>query len=156
MNKPQLTGLQRKQLQEILVSNLRGIRSQPSFDLNKVDYIIPTDELGYRLNSIVDGFAQVLSVKAESELAPGPWVVTHSPLNGYRVSDKTGCGVVVVLKDVNDKVNAKLIGSAPMMLDALEAMLKRFEPETHDGSGCMFKNCELCKADAAIRAAKGE
>lgn len=151
MNKPQLTGLQRKQLQEILVSNLRGIRSQPSFDLGKIDYIIPTDELGHRLNSIVDGFAQVLSVKAESKLAPGPWVVTHSPVNGYRVSDKTGWGVAVVLKDVNDKVNAHLIAAAPQMLEALEAVFNDFKRDKGD----IFIST-MQQVKAAIRAAKGE
>lgn len=87
---------------------------------------------------------------------PGPWKITHTEQMGYRVSDSTGWGVAIVLKDVNDKANARLIAAAPQMLEALEAMLKRFEPEIHDAAGCMFKNCELCKAIAAIAAAKGE
>ena len=42
------------------------------------------------------------------------------------------------------------------MREALEAIVKRFQPESHDAAGCMFKSCELCKAVAAIAAAKGE
>lgn len=42
------------------------------------------------------------------------------------------------------------------IIEALESMLKRFELETHDSRGCMFKNCELCKAHTAIKAAKGK
>ena len=57
-----------------------------------------------------------------SKHTPGPWVVTHSPLSGYRVSDKTGWGVAVVLKDTNDEDNARLIAAAPQMLEALEAV----------------------------------
>ena len=91
-----------------------------------------------------------------SKYTPGPWKTTHSEVNGYRVSDSTGWGVAVVLKDTNDEANARLIAAAPQMFEALEAMLKRFEPEIHNAAGCMFKNCELCKAIAAIAAAKGE
>ena len=86
----------------------------------------------------------------------GPWKITHTAINGYRVNDSTGWGVAIVLKDVNDKANAQLIAAAPQMLEALEAIIKRFQPESHDAAGCMFKNCELCKAIAAIAAAKGE
>ena len=53
-------------------------------------------------------------------------------------------------------IRDSLIAAAPQMLEALEAMVKRFQPESHDAAGCMFKNCELCKAVAAIAAAKGE
>ena len=55
-----------------------------------------------------------------------------------------------------DAANFRLQQAAPQMLEALEAMIKRFQPESHDAAGCMFKNCELCKAIAAIAAAKGE
>lgn len=55
-----------------------------------------------------------------SKFSEGPWVATHSPLNGYRVSDKTGWGVAVVLKDTNDADNARLIAAAPQMLELLK------------------------------------
>ncbi len=61
-----------------------------------------------------------------SKYSPGPWVTTHSPLTGYRVSDKTGWGVAVVLKDTNDEANARLIAAAPDMLEALRELLGDF------------------------------
>jgi hypothetical protein len=50
----------------------------------------------------------------------GPWKITHTALNGYRVSDSTGWGVAVVLKDTNDEANARLIAAAPLMLELLK------------------------------------
>ncbi len=58
-----------------------------------------------------------------SKFSEGPWVITHSPLNGYRVSDKAGWGVAVVLKDINDDANARLIAAAPAMYEALQKIL---------------------------------
>ena len=59
-----------------------------------------------------------------SKYAPGPWKITHTALNGYRVNDSTGWGVAIVLKDVNDKANARMIAAAPQMLEALERLSK--------------------------------
>ena len=89
-----------------------------------------------------------------SKFSEGPWVATHSPLNGYRVSDKTGWGVAVVLKDTNDEANARLIAAAPQMLDALEAAYDHICP---DGDPLDAREFEVCsKIEAAIAAAKGE
>ena len=54
----------------------------------------------------------------------GPWKITHTAINGYRVNDSTGWGVAIVLKDVNDKANARLIAAAPQMLEALEELVE--------------------------------
>ena len=53
----------------------------------------------------------------------GPWKITHTALNGYRVSDSTGWGVAIVLKDPNDKANARLIAAAPDMRTALREVI---------------------------------
>ena len=83
----------------------------------------------------------------------GPWKITHTALNGYRVSDSTGWGVAIVLKDVNDEANAHLIAAAPQMLEALEAAISALE----DASCLGFNLTEqIKKVDAAIRAANGE
>lgn len=96
-----------------------------------------------------------------SKYSPGPWVVTHSPLNGYRVSDKTGWGVAVVLKDTNDADNARLIAAAPQMLEALEAARLFIEngiemgyiSEPQPGTP---ESATLPAIKEAVRAAKGE
>ncbi len=51
---------------------------------------------------------------------PGPWKITHTALNGYRVSDSMGWGVAAILKDTNDEANARLIAAAPEMLELLK------------------------------------
>ena len=56
----------------------------------------------------------------------GPWKITHTAINGYRVNDSTGWGVALVLKDTNDDANARLIGAAPDMLEALRELLGDF------------------------------
>lgn len=58
-----------------------------------------------------------------SKHAPGPWGITHTALMGFRVSDSTGCGVAVVLKDINDEDNARLIAAAPDMRAALREVI---------------------------------
>lgn len=63
---------------------------------------------------------------------PGPWKITHTALNGYRVSDSTGWGVAVVLKDTNDDANARLIAAAPDMFELLERTIKRLEQWDRD------------------------
>ena len=84
----------------------------------------------------------------------GPWKITHTALNSYRVSDSTGWGVAIVLKDVNDKANAHLIAAAPQMLEALEAAYEHICP---DGDPLDAREFEVCgKIEAAIAAAKGE
>ena len=50
----------------------------------------------------------------------GPWKITHTAINGYRVSDSTGWGVAAILKDTNDEANARLIAAAPEMLELLK------------------------------------
>ncbi len=83
--------------------------------------------------------------------SPGPWKTTHSEVNGYRVSDSTGWGVAVVLKDVNDEANARLIAAAPQMLEALEtadALIHRLL------MGADYAQKEVEEIRAAIRAAK--
>ncbi len=84
-----------------------------------------------------------------SKHAPGPWVVTHSPLSGYRVSDKTGWGVAVVLKDTNDEANARLIAAAPQMLEALEMVVAWDDDPIGNALG-------IGAIKEAIKAAKGE
>ena len=89
-----------------------------------------------------------------SKHAPGPWELTHTALMGFRVSDSTGWGVAVVLKDTNDEANARLIAAAPQMLDALEAAYDHICP---DGDPLDAREFEVCsKIEAAIAAAKGE
>ena len=61
-----------------------------------------------------------------SKYAPGPWKLTHTKIQGFRVSDSTGWGVAIVLKDVNDKANARLIAAAPEMLEALREFMGDF------------------------------
>ena len=86
--------------------------------------------------------------------APGPWKTTHSEVNGYRVSDSTGCGVAVVLKDTNDDANARLIAAAPAMLEALEKIAEigrqKGDARPQDAVSCFLI------AEEAIKAAKGE
>jgi len=53
----------------------------------------------------------------------GPWKLSHTRIQGFRVSDSTGWGVAVVLKDTNDEANARLIAAAPVMLEALQKIL---------------------------------
>jgi hypothetical protein len=89
-----------------------------------------------------------------SKRTPGPWVITHSPLNGYRVSDKTGWGVAVVLKDTNDEANARLIAAAPEMLEALEMADELIDQLVIDNTDNYAE--ERAKIRAAIATAKGE
>ena len=84
----------------------------------------------------------------------GPWKITHTALNGYRVSDSTGWGVAVVLKDTNDEANARLIAAAPQMLEALEKIAEigrqKGDARPQDAVSCFVI------AETAIVAAKGE
>ena len=107
-----------------------------------------------------------------SKHTPGPWKITHSEVNGYRVSDSTGWGVAVVLKDTNDEANARLIAAAPQMLEALELLSEAVRSldeqisTVHDKivitdavSLLRLQNNALLavkQAEAAIVAAKGE
>ena len=94
--------------------------------------------------------------KQMSKHTPGPWKTTHSEVNGYRVSDSTGWGVAVVLKDTNDEANARLIAAAPQMLEALQTafdLLKEYQsmyqhPDNIDP--------EIDEIEAVLMAAKGE
>ena len=97
-----------------------------------------------------------------SKHTPGPWKITHSEVNGYRVSDSTGWGVAVVLKDTNDEANARLIAAAPQMLEALEGdaaywYYKR-SPSIPEQSELISLGAEQAQRliKAAIVAAKGE
>ena len=110
--------------------------------------------------------------KQMSKHTPGPWKITHTALNGYRVSDSTGWGVAIVLKDVNDKANAQLIAAAPQMLEALERLCEAARAldeqisTVHDKivitdaiSLLRLQNAALSavkQAEAAIATAKGE
>jgi len=91
-----------------------------------------------------------------SKHAPGPWKITHSEVNGYRVSDSTGWGVAVVLKDVNDEANAHLIAAAPQMLEALERLRGWVVAEAEQFGAVLPDDDIMEQATAAIRAAKGE
>ena len=84
----------------------------------------------------------------------GPWKITHTAINGYRVNDSTGWGVAIVLKDVNDKANARLIAAAPQMLDALENAVGAMETADNNGAAGLQRAIEM--ALEAIAAAKGE
>ena len=94
--------------------------------------------------------------------APGPWKTTHSEVNGYRVSDSTGWGVAVVLKDTNDEANARLIAAAPQMLEALEACAAYWHckrsPGIPEHSELVSLSAEQAQKliRAAMAAAKGE
>ena len=94
--------------------------------------------------------------------SPGPWKTTHSELTGYRVSDSTGWGVAVVLKDTNDEANARLIAAAPQMLEALEACAAYWHykrsPGIPEHSELVSLSAEQAQKliRAAIAAAKGE
>jgi len=59
-----------------------------------------------------------------SKHTPGPWKLSHTRIQGFRVSDSTGWGVAVVLKDTNDEANARLIAAAPQMKAALQEITK--------------------------------
>ena len=96
-----------------------------------------------------------------SKHTPGPWKTTHSEVGGYRVSDSTGWGVAVVLKDTNDEANAHLIAAAPQMLEALEACADYWHIKHNPGD----EHGELLSLSAeraqrlirvALAAAKGE
>jgi len=89
-----------------------------------------------------------------SKHTPGPWKTTHSAMSGYRVSDSTGWGVAVVLKDANDEANAHLIAAAPQMLEALEKIAE-IGRQNGDATRQHAVSCFLI-AEAAIKAAKGE
>ena len=97
-----------------------------------------------------------------SKHTPGPWKITHTALNGYRVSDSTGWGVAVVLKDTNDDANARLIAAAPQMLEALEACAAYWHckrsPGIPEHSELVSLSAEQAQRliKAAIAAAKGE
>ena len=97
-----------------------------------------------------------------SKHTPGPWKITHSEVNGYRVSDSTGWGVAVVLKDTNDEANARRIAAAPMMLEALEACASYWyykrSPSIPEQSELISLGAEQAQRliKAAIVAAKGE
>ena len=88
----------------------------------------------------------------------GPWKITHTALMGFRVSDSTGWGVAVVLKDTNDDANARLIAAAPQMLEALDELVdlkdRRHTLATEIYQQARERAWEKCRA--AIRAAKGE
>lgn len=90
-----------------------------------------------------------------SKHTPGPWKTTHSEVGGYRVSDSTGWGVAVVLKDTNDEANARLMAAAPQMFEALEtadALIHRLLM----GADYAQKEVEVIKAalEAAERGGK--
>ena len=90
--------------------------------------------------------------------SPGPWRTTHSEVNGYRVSDSTGWGVAVVLKDTNDEANARLIAAAPQMLEALEELVE-LKDRRHSLPVEIYQESRekaWNKCRAAIAAAKGE
>ncbi|GAB1355460.1 hypothetical protein MASR1M12_42040 [Erysipelotrichia bacterium] len=82
-----------------------------------------------------------------SKHAPGPWGITHTALMGFRVSDSTGWGVALVLKDTNDDANARLIAAAPQMLEALEMVA--------EWNGDPDKYLNLDDVRSAIKATKG-
>ena len=84
----------------------------------------------------------------------GPWKITHTAINGYRVNDSTGWGVAIVLKDVNDKANARLIAAAPQMLEALEMADELIDQLVIDNTDGYAE--ERAHIRAAIAAAKGE
>lgn len=77
-------------------------------------------------------------------------------MNGYHVSDSTGWGVAVVLKDTNDEANARLIAAAPAMLQAMEAALLDLECCYDINGDSMGDSDAAVKLRAAIAAAKGE
>ena len=88
----------------------------------------------------------------------GPWKITHTAINGYRVNDSTGWGVAIVLKDVNDKANARLIAAAPQMLEALEELVE-LKDRRHSLPVEIYQESRekaWNKCRAAIAAAKGE
>lgn len=92
-----------------------------------------------------------------SKHTPGPWKTTHSEVNGYRVSDSTGWGVAVVLKDTNDEANARLIAAAPQMLEALEELVE-LKDHRHSLPVEIYQESRekaWNKCRAAIAAAKG-
>ena len=90
----------------------------------------------------------------ENKHNSGPWKITHTALNGYRVSDSTGWGVAIVLKDINDKANAHLIAAAPQMLEALAMAVDAMESADNNGAAGLQQAIEM--ALEAIAAAKGE
>ena len=88
----------------------------------------------------------------------GPWKITHTAINGYRVNDSTGWGVAIVLKDVNDKANAHLIAAAPQILEALEELVE-LKDHRHSLPVEIYQESRekaWNKCRAAIAAAKGE
>lgn len=94
--------------------------------------------------------------KPMSKHTPGPWKLSHTRIQGFRVSDSTGWGVAVVLKDTNDEANARLIAAAPQMLEALEAVAPFLhwldqEQGIHLAGDMLHGNIL-----AVIKAAKGE
>jgi hypothetical protein len=101
-----------------------------------------------------------------SKHTPGPWKLSHTRIQGFHVSDSTGWGVAVVLKDINDEDNARLIAAAPQMLEALERLSSAataVNQQRHDNPdpvpmfvaiGEMLS--AIRQADEAIKAAKGE
>jgi hypothetical protein len=89
-----------------------------------------------------------------SKHAPGPWELTHTEQMGFRVSDSTGWGVAVVLKDTNDDANARLMAAAPQMLEALEMAVDAMESADRQGAAGLQMAVEI--ALEAIAAAKGE
>ena len=94
----------------------------------------------------------------ENKHNSGPWKITYTDQMGYRVSDSTGWGVAVVLKDVNDKANAHLIAAAPQMLEALEELVE-LKDRRHSLPAEIYQESRekaWNKCRAAIAAAKGE
>lgn len=84
---------------------------------------------------------------------PGPWQVDRQDATGRYTVAK---GLTVVAT-VSLEVDAHVIAAAPVLLEALEALVYEHSRIVEDSSDSGMRPDEDCeKARAAIRAAKGE
>lgn len=82
---------------------------------------------------------------------PGPWVELHDFDGDYGIFGGPNLVAVTNHDTDEDHANARLIAAAPEMLEALEELLGRVQGLLGGEPAELW-----CKADAAIRKAKGE
>lgn len=96
-----------------------------------------------------------------SEYTPGPWSIHHESITNTVSIGSDECGRLVCRLNKGtdeDKANAYLINSSPLMLEALEEiqqMMNVIGPKLDEATASVYRST-MAKVSYAIGSAKGE